>query len=358
MAALNLSLYPPSISSTVEPDHGIVLDYADGGKLHRRGLYASQYFTVSMNWDLLTLAQRDYLETFLLLNRLETVTFTLDGHDYTSELIGGPVRRWVDGTLYGLSAQFRATRITATDPIAALFARLGASGVYVDPLTLSSVWADTAGISVAVIAGAVARIDALPGAPTQARFWNDTAAQRATLRADGLEFDGTDDRLAFPDNTALRFGTTDFTIAASIYPDITTGSHGIVSKRGTGSATTVPGWGLRQNAATIEVEYDHATAAGLYSLTGNVLTAATWTDVVVQLNRGGGQFTAYINAVAQTPVAVTVGNIDGTQPLVLGACSNAVNFYNGKIGRALAINKILSVADRTIVNDWINGGHG
>ena len=111
MAALNLSLYPPSVSSTVEPDHGITLDYADSGKLHRRGLYAAQHYVVTLNWDLLDLAQRDYLESFIFLNRLETVAFTLDGHDYTGDLIGGPVRRWVDGTLYGLSAQYRATRV-------------------------------------------------------------------------------------------------------------------------------------------------------------------------------------------------------------------------------------------------------
>ncbi len=111
MAVLDLATYPPSVSSTVDADLGIVLDKVDTGQQYRRGLYANSYFIVSLNWDLLTLAQRNTLEGFVLLYQLDTVTFTLDGHDYTGELISGPIRRWVAGTLYGLAVQYRATRV-------------------------------------------------------------------------------------------------------------------------------------------------------------------------------------------------------------------------------------------------------
>jgi len=361
MAALNLSLYPPSISSTVEPDHGITLDYADGGTLHRRGLYAAQHYVVTLNWDLLALAQRDYLEDFILRYRLETVTFSLDGHDYTGELIGGPVRRWVDGTLYGLTAQYRATRATATDPIAALFARLGASGMYVDPLTLSSVYADTAGVAVAVLNGAVARIDALPGAPVAARFWNDTAANRPLLRADGLEFDGTNDSLTYPDDPALRFGTTDFTLAAAIKPNDLRNDNRFFSKSASASTGTTGKWGIFGRSANIMAQYDFPGNTGgqdVVVITG-LLAIGAWADVIVSLDRQNAQWLPHANGVSYTPVALPssgVGNISNTAGVQFGAIATAA-FYYGTICRALAIDKVLSASDRAIVNDWLNAGH-
>lgn len=110
MAALNVTTYPMSVSSTVEPDWGIVPDYTDGGVLLRRGLYPLRYYIITARWDLLDLAGRDYLEGFFDGNQLEPITFTLDGHDYTAEVLVPPARRWVSGTLYGISVTLRGTR--------------------------------------------------------------------------------------------------------------------------------------------------------------------------------------------------------------------------------------------------------
>ena len=109
---LDLSAIPPSIPSTIEPDFGIVPDMSDSGVLHRRGLFAKTYYLVTLQWDLLTVAQRQMLEWFFAEEaKLETITFTLDGHDYTAELIAGPTRRYVTGTLYGLTVTLRGTRV-------------------------------------------------------------------------------------------------------------------------------------------------------------------------------------------------------------------------------------------------------
>lgn len=113
MAAINLATYPLSISTTVEPDWGIVQDYADNGALHMRELFAARYFVVNANWGLLDTAGRDALESLLLLYRMEDFTFTFDGHAYTGKMISPPSRRYVSGQLYALSAAFRATRASA-----------------------------------------------------------------------------------------------------------------------------------------------------------------------------------------------------------------------------------------------------
>ena len=111
MAVLNLAAYPLSITTTVEPEWGIVADYADDGRLHRRELFSEQHFLINANWDLLDLAKRDAIESLLLLNRLESFQIDFDGHRYTAELITPPARRYVAPQLFGISAVFRGTRV-------------------------------------------------------------------------------------------------------------------------------------------------------------------------------------------------------------------------------------------------------
>lgn len=114
---LDLSAIPPSIPSTIEPDFGIVPDLSDSGVLHRRGLFGGTYYLVTLQWDLLTVAQRQMLEWFFAEEaKLETITFTLDGHDYTAELVVGPTRRYITGTLYGIAVTLRGTRQAPSQP--------------------------------------------------------------------------------------------------------------------------------------------------------------------------------------------------------------------------------------------------
>ena len=246
-------------------------------------------------------------------------------------------------------------------PIAALFARLGASGFWLDPLDHNQVWADTAGTLHPARGATVARLDAGVHSPVAASFTNGTVAQQPILRADGLEYDAIDDRLVYPDDPALRFGTTDFTLAVAFKPDTVTGSKGLLDKREFGVAGASPGWAIRVSDDDIQMSYDYpGNPNNVYIAATNVLTAGAWHDTIVQLNRAAPAFTAFINDVAQSPVTVGggVGDISGTKDLVLGAMTTAgSNPMDGTIGRALAIDKLLSDADRAIVNGWLNAGH-
>lgn len=242
-----------------------------------------------------------------------------------------------------------------SDPIAELFARLGGTGTWMDPLNGQTVFSDTAGTTQAVQGGLVARIDAPAGAPVQASFTNATASQRPLLRADGLEFDGVDDLLSYPDDPALRFGTTDFTIAFACKPDTITGAHAIWSKRGTGAAGTKPGWGLRQSGANLELEYDHPLLAALPNrvVAAGVFVIGSNTYGLVEINRTAATATARIGGVDRPSIALEIGDISGTLPLVIGSLAG---FFDGLISRLLAIDKRLSAADRATVEQWLQAG--
>ena len=61
---LDLSAIPPSLSTTIDPDFGIVQDLSDSGVLHRRGLFGATYYLITLSWNVLTVAQRQTLEWF------------------------------------------------------------------------------------------------------------------------------------------------------------------------------------------------------------------------------------------------------------------------------------------------------
>lgn len=244
-------------------------------------------------------------------------------------------------------------RLGGGDPIAELFARLGGTGTWVDPLAGQTVFSDTAGTTQAVQDGLVARIDAAGG--VQASFQNATASQQPLLRADGLEFDGVDDRLVYPDDPALRFGLTDFTIAFACRPDTVTGNHDIWSKRGSGGAGASPGWGLWQSGANLILKFDDGTSFGVIVAPG-VFAVGAWLSGLVTIDRAAGTATARIGGTDFSPVAIPAGDISGTLPLVIGAGPGGVTPLLGRTGRLLVIDRLLSAQDKATVEAWLQAG--
>lgn len=245
MATIDLAKYPLSISSTVEPDWGIVQDFADDGVMHRRGLFGAQYFIVSANWGLLDITGRDALESLLLRYRLEQFTFDFDGHTYTGELYTPPARRYVSGQLYGITAQFRATRVDAVDPIGAIIAAYPQASVWYDPSDLSTMWQDAAGTIPAVVGMPVARIDDkgnLGLHATQA-----TAANRPTLQHSG-------------GNYCLQFGDDDFLTIPAGMPHPTIGAAVILSWMHTSYPLAV-GSIYRQRGDSVDANHRHPKIA-------------------------------------------------------------------------------------------------
>lgn len=236
----------------------------------------------------------------------------------------------------------------------------GWQGFYADPIDGRYVFSDTAGATPAPLGGTAARLDAPPGSPVAASFSNGTVPQQPVRRADGLEFDGVDDYLSYPDDPALRFGTTDFTLAAAVKPDnLAGGQQCLLTKRGLGGAGTTPGWGLRTISRSLMLEYDHAGAPSFPIFGGNsALSDGTWTDSIVQLDYSSGEVVAYFDNVAVAPQVVPVGDISGTQPVTLGRSPpTGDRLFDGIIGRTFAINRLLTPAERAKLNAWLKEPH-
>ena len=192
-----------------------------------------------------------------------------------------------------------------------------------------------------------------------ASFTNATAGQRPLLRADGLEFDGVDDNLSYPDDPALRFGLTNFTIAFAFRANNLTGDSSIVDKRGTGPAGTVPGWGVIRSASFIKIAFDVPGGSNnLYTVSPiNTVIAGVWLYGLVKIDRTAGVASSRINGASALQVPIPAGDISGTRDLAIGISPNTgLRQFNGLIGRLLVIDKLLDAADTDLIEGWLQGG--
>ena len=243
---------------------------------------------------------------------------------------------------------------------AQLFAS-GDKGFYVDPIAGLYVFSDTAGTTHAPLAGTVARLDAPPGSPVAASFTNATVSQQPICRVDGLEFDGVDDWLALPDDPALRFGTTSWTLAIAAYADVVTGFRTLLDKRGTVSG---PGYnfGLYDGTGRLRIVLQDATQTKLgYAQPNGGWVAGQWVHAIVEIDRSAALVRTYIDNVHQAANNIALGtlaDISGTQPLIIGASiTSGMYSWDGREGRILMIEKLLSPAERAKLNAWLKEPH-
>lgn len=264
MAALPLS-DRIAISATVDADWGIVTDLADDGTLHRRQLFARQFYRLRARWELLTAAERDAVVGFISDNRMEPLQVDAGGHTYDVELVEGPQEDMQSATRYGVTAVFRGTRTPTADPIATIIAAYTQASVWYDPSDLATMWQDTAGTIPAVPGLPVARIDDkgnLGRHATQA-----AAANRPTLQRDSsgncyLQFDGVSDVLNIPAGM----------------PPPTTGCCAVVAWQHDGYPATNPIL-YYQRATTADASHQHplirlANAGAVQALLGNQSSAS------------------------------------------------------------------------------------
>lgn len=231
----------------------------------------------------------------------------------------------------------------------------GWQGFYTDPVSGLYLFSDTAGAAPAPIDGTVARLDAPPGSPVAASFTNATVSKQPIRRVDGLEFDGVDDRLSYPDDPALRFGTTDFTVYHAFKYQSGTGFHALLHKHAT------KGWNIGvltdENQFRLEV-VDGSGASSAYSQV-DAVAPGQWLDVGVELDRTASKMRIFINNTLNNEVTRNVGDISDTTPLAMGSHTTSPTAYlfAGTIGRTFAIDRLLTPAERAKLNAWLKESH-
>lgn len=83
-------------------------DIISGGGVRVRIIAETQYESIGCIMKLLTLTQKNVLVAFLKDNRANTVTWTIDGIDYTGNFVGG-FKVTMTGPLYNVSFTYYAS---------------------------------------------------------------------------------------------------------------------------------------------------------------------------------------------------------------------------------------------------------
>ena len=151
--------------------------------------------------------------------------------------------------------------------------------------------------------------------PTVQRYspFSPTQAYSTSVIGGSGYFDGSGDYLSLSQQTALSFGTGDFTVEAWVYPTTNPGTYwSIIDARG--SATAVP-WaaGLRLISGNLKLEFYTGT-----QIQGSITVPLnTWTHIAY--TRSGTTFKGFVNGVVDinTTMSTTLNIAAGTQ--VIGA---------------------------------------
>lgn len=206
------------------------------------------------------------------------------------------------------------------------------TGLVLDPHDRSTVYQDTAGATPGAVGSQVLRlVDKAFGRAL-------TNSAGPTLRADGLEFDGTDDALAL--NFTLNQPWT--CISAIRQKSWTNGDqiHG-------GGANNAGA--LLQTGSTPQIGmFDGSAIIGTLSATLN-----TW-FVVTRFHSGAS------SSIQLNDAAATTGNPGTTGPggLTLGKRPGVETYANYDQGRHFCINRALTAAETAAVKTWVGAPVG
>ena len=234
----------PTTATTVETDWGVVDDLSGDGVLYQRGLYATEYYRLALEWGPLSRERYQDLVKFFARHRQSEIEFSLDGETYRGRLMGPVSTRWISGVTSFIRATLRGQKIT--NPLAAIVAAYTQASVWYDPSDLAAMWQDTAGTVPAVVGMPVARIDDKGNLGLHAT--QSTAGNRPTLQRDS------------GGNYCLQFAEEDFLTIPTGMPHPTVGAALILSWTHTSYPQSV-GSIYRQRGDSVDANHRHPKVA-------------------------------------------------------------------------------------------------
>ena len=167
------------------------------------------------------------------------------------------------------------------------------------------------------------------GSPSVQRFspFAPTAAYSAATIGGSGYFDGNGDYLSSPDNTAVEFGSGNFTIEAWAYP-LDGGWQLIIAKSPDNSAT---GWQLF--ASGDEVNFYASSGGGSWNVgfftSGAAVKRNAWNHIAV--TRSGSTWTIWVNGESKATATSSITINNNTTPVFVGTFSNASYYSYGYV---------------------------
>lgn len=186
-------------------------------------------------------------------------------------------------------------------------------------------------------------------------FSQATASLRPLLAADGIDFDGTDDRMAAATNASLDSGTA-FTLGIRIKPDVATSNRVPIARSQSASGS----WSVQTNGAGIRFHFGVPGAA--FGEVAAMLSAGVERTFVWVYDGGGAtnadRLKMWRDGVSQTisftgTIPATITNT--ANDLTWGSFANAVQFFDGKIKGTVCVNRVATDAQRAQLETYLGG---
>lgn len=161
-----------------------------------------------------------------------------------------------------------------------------------------------------------------------------------TANGGALTFDGTDDYVTVPSNTATNISTT---LTACVWVYYISGNGRIYQKDDWSSGTYTRCWEIGGYGGTFRMEMWHQNGSGTIGY-GNPLTVNGWTNLVLSFD--GTNIRMYQNTSLVTTVNFP-GDIrtDINTPITIGGRWSSGEWLNGRIGFANLYNRALSASE-------------
>ena len=163
-----------------------------------------------------------------------------------------------------------------------------------------------------------------------------------SVRANGLEFDGSDDYVSVTDHTDLDPGTEDFAVALWFYRDsgddwervISKGAHNINDK----------GWAIYASDTEVAAILRKGDGSTQGAVAGNHSGTGAWTHVAMNVDRDGN-LTLYVNGESVgTPASLSAFegyDLTTSNDLNIGRSTGAAYYWPGKVDDVHIYNRIL-----------------
>ena len=176
-----------------------------------------------------------------------------------------------------------------------------------------------------------------------------------------IGFDGTDDYLAYADNSAINPGSGAFTLLCrAFFETNATGLHYLIVK-GNSSGGTGGGkrYQLYQNSGggvnDLRFEIDDTTPKN--EIQGSI-TQSQWQSIIARVP-ASGDLELFVNGASQGTVTRSVGDIDQTESLKFGAGPGSgdtvVRFWQGRLADVTFVKRAISADERAAYDAGFSG---
>jgi hypothetical protein len=159
-----------------------------------------------------------------------------------------------------------------------------------------------------------------------------------------VQLDGTNDYVTMgdPANGSLDFGTGSFTVSVWVYPTASVGCCDMAVFKG-GSSSSVAGYDMELGTGAWMASISDGTTNYTVNFCGSPPASSNWYHLALVVDRSSQYVKTYYNGAYQNQTSIaSLGSLDATRSLTIGASNVPSNLFQGKIDDLRIYNRALS----------------